>query len=397
MNTEHATRPVKLVPLPRLRTIHIALTAMYVVVAAAVLYTSEGMLDATGHMIGRDFVNPWSAAKAWENGKLIQIADPAAYMRWQHELFGHPMPPHYWSYPPTMLLIAAPLGQLEYGTALALWSTAGLALYLLATRRLTLLAAPAVFINLAGGQTGFVVGALFLGGLGQLDKRPVLAGVMFGLIAVKPHLGALIPLALLGAGAWRAMASAAITVTAMVLASAALFGWEAWRVYAEVSVPFQVEVLQDHRGVFQAMMPSAFMAMRIIGWEGGAAAYAAQAPITVLALTATWLAFRHRTARTRASADSVLLLATIAATPYVLNYDMTLLAPAALAGLERAERGEATPSEALVWFGVWILPIGVMVVNAMHMPVGWLILAMALMVAASPMLPKHRRHTRGKS
>ena len=59
------------------------------------------------------------------------------------------------------------------------------------------LAFPATFINLFHGQNGFLNAALLGAALLALDRRPVVAGILFGLLSYKPHLGLLVPLALL--------------------------------------------------------------------------------------------------------------------------------------------------------------------------------------------------------
>ena len=72
-----------------------------------------------------------------------------------------------------------------------------------------LLAAPAVFINAVGGQNGTWTAALFGGGLSLLERRPLLAGGLLGLLIYKPQLALLIPVALLAGRHWRAFAAAA--------------------------------------------------------------------------------------------------------------------------------------------------------------------------------------------
>ena len=58
------------------------------------------------------------------------------------------------------------------------------------------IAFPPVFLCLMQGQTGLLAAALLGGGLLALRPRPVLAGVLFGLLTVKPQLGLLLPFAL---------------------------------------------------------------------------------------------------------------------------------------------------------------------------------------------------------
>jgi hypothetical protein len=72
---------------------------------------------------------------------------------------------------------------------------------------------------------------LLLGGIRMLERRPLIAGILFGLTSFKPQFALLIPLALIAAAQWRCLLAAVVTVAALVLVSAWLFGtgtWFAW-------------------------------------------------------------------------------------------------------------------------------------------------------------------------
>ena len=334
--------------------------------------------DATGHAIGRDFINFWSAGSLVAKGHILDVFDPAAFRPLQGGLLGRELPLHYWGYPPHMLLIAAPFAWLPYLPAFALWSVLTLSIYLLLSPRtpsLALMLAPATFVNLFCGQTGCLVGGLLIGGLRLLDARPVLAGVLFGLATIKPHLGLLIPVGLVAAGAWRPITSAVLTVLALVFLSAQIFGWESWDAWFRITVPFQALVLEEGTGLFAMMMPSAFMAARIIGLDVGYA-YLVQVPFSLVAFAATWRAFRISGARQIAHAT--LLLATVVATPYIFNYDLTMIGPAVLLMLSYGRTEGFRSGEERLWLLVWLLPILVMVLNGLGLPVGSLILVAAL-------------------
>ena len=74
------------------------------------------------------------------------------------------------------------------------------------------LAAPAVFINAVGGQNSTWTAALFGSGLSLLERRPLLAGGLLGLLIYKPQLGLLIPVALLAGRHWRASEGVAVSL-----------------------------------------------------------------------------------------------------------------------------------------------------------------------------------------
>ena len=106
------------------------------------------------------------------------------------------------------------LPPMPYALALALWQGVTFALYLWATRAILstgraraladplwlplVIGFPAVFVNLGHGHNGFLTAALFGAALLQLDRKPVLAGVLFGCIAYKPQFGLLVPIVLVG-------------------------------------------------------------------------------------------------------------------------------------------------------------------------------------------------------
>ena len=58
----------------------------------------------------------------------------------------------------------------------------------------------------------YLDGGLFGGGLSLLERRPLLAGGLLGLMIYKPQLGLLIPVALLAGRHWRASKGVAVSL-----------------------------------------------------------------------------------------------------------------------------------------------------------------------------------------
>ena len=141
------------------------------------------------------------------------------------------------------------------------------------------LAAPTTTINASIAHTGFLVAGLFAGGLPVLRSRPVVAGVLFGLLTFKPQLGLLLPVALVAGGHWRTIVSATATAIAMIALSLLLFGLEPWlampqqlnRVVADILVAGQVNF---------NMLVTVYGGLRQIG-VGHGVALAAQAVVTL--------------------------------------------------------------------------------------------------------------------
>src|SRR5207248_5884528 len=115
-------------------------------------------------------------------------------------------------YAPTWLIALLPFGSMPVGLAAALFLIATGAACAVALRTLGLgraavlaiLTAPAAAWVVIVGQNTFLSVALFYGAFALLGRRPVLAGVLLGLLAYKPQIWVLVPLALLCARAWRA-------------------------------------------------------------------------------------------------------------------------------------------------------------------------------------------------
>src|SRR5262249_28594194 len=142
--------------------------------------------------------------------------------------------------------------------------------------------------------------ALFLGGILWLDRQPIAAGILFGLLTFKPHLGVVLPFALLALGAWRGVVSATLTTMVVVAGAGAVVGLEPWRQYVEVTSAHQVLLLERFQGFYTTMMVSGVASARAFGLPYSAA-LAAQGMLAVPVLAAAcWAVRRTSDARTRA-------------------------------------------------------------------------------------------------
>src|SRR3546814_10633706 len=114
---------------------------------------------------------------------------------------------------------------------------------------------------------GFLTAALLIGGLRLLGAKPIVAGILFGILTVKPQLGILLPFALLAARQWTAIAAAGVTTVLLVGSSVLLFVWESWQAYIDLVIPLQTVIMNERHGFFLAMMPSAYMGLRLLDVE----------------------------------------------------------------------------------------------------------------------------------
>ena len=326
--------------------------------------TAHGINDYKGRPLGSDFSDVYAAGSLANDGHAAQAFDPAHHFAREREIFGKDTQFYGWHYPPFFLLIAAPLARLPYLPALLIWQIATLALYLAALRPLlrdvkdgtwilAALAFPAVFVNLTHGHNGFLTAALVACALNVLDSRPLLAGLCFGLLAYKPQFGAMIPLVLAATGRWRTFGAAAATVAILALIVTALFGAAVWPAFlAGTHFTREVVLEQGNTGFYKIQTGFAWARM----WGASVpVAYGAQALVSGAA--AAGLIWLWRSPANMARKGAALCIAMLLATPYALDYDMMVLAPAiALLAAEGLAQG-FKPYERAILLALWAVPI----------------------------------------
>lgn len=340
---------------------------------------------------GCDFFGLWSFAQFAHGPAPARIYDLDVLAAFERHLDpGNLFFPY--RYPPPFLLILYPLGFLGFGAAYLLWtggSLAGFLIACLAGRKtweklvlgLALLAAPATTINAAFGQGGFLAAALLIGAFRLLPRRPVLAGMLLGVLACKPQLGLVVPVALIAAGAWRCVFAAAGSFLLLCLATLALFGWPIWQDWLHAAPAL---VQQYHQGMRSEdlLMPSVAANLRVMGL-GASWPLCGQAVAAVAACTGIWCVFRRGP---DPLAIPALLLATFLVTPFAFRYDLVIAAAGAIffARAQFAARGGLTTPEALLIILCLLLPV-LLVPRSGTMPVSLLVLGglFAVMVRAA--------------
>jgi alpha-1,2-mannosyltransferase len=186
------------------------------------------------------------------------------------------------------------------------------------------LAFPAVLINVGHGQNGFLTAALLGAALVKLDRAPLVAGVLFGLLAYKPQFGLMIPVVLMASGRWRCFAAAAATVLLLTVATTLAFGPHVWQAFlASTRFTRVVALEQGDTGWYKIQSLFAWARM----WGAPVPyAYALQGALVIaLGAALIWL---WRSAASYPLKAAALCLGAILATPYSFDYDMVALAPA---------------------------------------------------------------------
>lgn len=291
---------------------------------------------------------------AWKCYDHEQVFQAITEVDWPHAQGYWP-----WLYPPTVLFFIGPLGWLGYGWAQAVWFLVQFALVAFTFGKIlghwrssgVLLGYPGVAINLSFGQNGLfsagVVGLAFL----LLPGAPALGGAALALVACKPHLAPLIPLALLAGRERRAFWGFVGFSVLWHLASVGAFGWVSWELwvyqafahvdwYVSNTLPLEV-------------VPSVYGAARL-RWEGRLVPVVLQLAVSVVAvvaMVAVW--WRDRRIESRITS---LVCATLLAIPKVVTYDLIATFPMLLFWVRKDGDRPPPNGEKVLLVVTWLLP-----------------------------------------
>lgn len=346
----------------RARAYSLILLGVCAVAIVGWIALSDGLIDRNGKPLGTDFSNVYAAGSLTWQGRPADAYVPALQHAAEKTVFGGREVPFYgWHYPPFFFAVAVLVAAVPYGWGLAIWLAASFAAYLAVIRAilprpetwLIATAFPAVFVNIGHGHNGFLTAALLGGALHLLDRRPWLAGVLIGCLAYKPQFGVLIPVALLAGGRWSTIAAAAATVAAMVAISFATLGGGVWHAFADSMKFTQIVVLEQGDTGWEKIQ-SIFSAARMWG-AGVALAYAAQIALgLMLAACVAWLWRSDAAFELKAAA---LASGSLLATPYVLDYDLMVLAVAIAYLARHGLRRGFEPFEISLLAAAWLVPL----------------------------------------
>ena len=291
---------------------------------------------------GPDFFTFWDAARS----------SPAEAYRFDVSP-GHSLP---FVYPPPALLFLAPLRGLARTDAYLVWVAVSVGAFVTAASILAkrfapliVLCPPVVFAGITG-QTSLLLGAAVICGLSQF-RRPWLAGTLLGAaLCIKPQLLFLLPAGLVAARAWRVLLFTGLAGAVLCLASAAVFGLDAWRAWLHVLPQHQAWEAQGHLKTVSLAAHAGLLARVTL--------VAAGCAVTAFAFLREDLGLRLTTT----------IAASLLCAPHAMPYDLSVAAPAALAamtelsllslsGLALFAGAVSTPWALLAYLATWLPPI----------------------------------------
>jgi glycosyl transferase family 87 len=345
----------------RVRFYCAALLLAYLAAAIGQLANSHHLIFKSGLCVGGDFVNPYAASIAALKGDPASVYDlHRQHLQQVAVMGGKDFGVLGFHYPPMFLLIVLPLSMLPFITSWVVFETVTLAGYLAVLRRIApiplglwlAITFPGVIINFMCGQNGFLTTALIGGGLLLLERQPILAGFLFGLMAYKPQFAILIPFTLIVGREWRALFATAISAVLFALASLAIFGEPTWRAFIG-SLPFFQKIVLERGAINFSTLQTIFGAIRM--WGGSVdVAYMFQAVVAIYAASAVVLVWQ--TGHPFALKAATLAVGSLMVSPYVLQYDLMLLAlPIAWMAMEGFEKGFLLYEKAVLSIA-WLLP-----------------------------------------
>lgn len=320
----------------------IAIAVMTLSVVLKRFAGADGLLLSNQQPLFGDFLALWTGGKLAITGQTAALYQEAANRALQHDLIpGFARVAPYYS-PPVFLLLAAPLALLPYANAAFLYLAISAGVYGLAARlllpdwRSMIFAAtlPVALLHIVNLQTGLLVTGLFGLAFYLLDKRPLAAGAVIALLAIKPHLALAWPLMLAVRGQWRSFFAALAGLLALVLLAGAVFGFDTYGAFLANLKTAQGAVDQAR---VSANVYASLYANLVMEGVYRQVATMLHAISLVAGLALAVLIWRRNE---DASSGAALCAVTMLISPYLFYYDTPLLALGALL-LARGSNGRA--------------------------------------------------------
>lgn len=331
----------------------------FLVTGLAWVWLSHNRVDISGNPLGGDFSVFWAAAKLAEAGNATEAYDTSRLNEVQRLAIPNVEARYGWFYPPNFLLILWPLSKLDYPAAFWTFMLATAGAYFFILHRaaegipiLFLMAFPGFFVNLIQGQNGFLTAALAGLSILLMERRPRLAGILIGLMIIKPHLAVLFPISLIASRSWKTLGIAAITAVGFTVLSSHVLGWETFKTFMDNL--HIARTLIEEGGLIQNKMPSVFVTLRRAGLPINLAwlAHGLLGALVALTVFRTW-----KTSAPLPLKGAMLMTASLLTTPYLYDYDLAWLAFPILWVIKSGCQSGWLPMERITCFLAWYLPI----------------------------------------
>ncbi len=350
------------------------LLAVYLVAIAFYFFTLENSVDISGRPFGYDFITFWSAGFLTLQG-VPELSFDLQQIYFVQQMAVESGKIYLWHYPPMYHLIVAPLALLPYTLSYLTFVSISFAAFVFYMNHLLahkdflvlLLAFPGAWVCIYHGQNTLLSAALLASAIYTIDKRPIVAGILIGLLAYKPQLGLLLPFVLIAAGQWRTFFAASITTLLFVALSTVVLGWELWLHFYE-NTPLVGEVME--KGLLPwPKMPSLFVSLRLLEVPQNMAYFLHWTCAGVAALTTLYVWRRCGASRL---AWATLIPATLLIMPYIFDYVLALLAiPLIILTDDMMRKGTTRIEKGILVLAYFAPLFGIIIAATLHIHLGF--------------------------
>lgn len=296
------------------------------IIALQIKGTKENIAP-NGKPLGTDYITFWAAAKMASEGIAQEAYDPEKIVEFEKQ--AAPVESiWYWFYPPSFLLIISNIATDEYLESLAYFTLAGIIIYSLAIflitekeYRLALIASPALYITLLHGQNSAMTAGIVGMALWIIERNPITAGILLGIISFKPQLAVPLLLILFANKKWLTLAAMSIMSATLAVWSLKIYGAGSWLAWLE-SIKIATRINESGMLPWQNM-PSAFSFVKSLGGSNFIA-YTTQATLATTCAAYTYINFKApKSIRNR---NAAWIVCCLTFSPHIFNYDMTWVA-----------------------------------------------------------------------
>lgn len=362
----------------------IAIAIILVGTMGFLVVDGEKLLLRSGQPVFGDFIAFWSAGRAALDGFAAQVHELPLLGQYHHAAVPGVAYIAPWNSPPTFLLVVMVFALLPYPAAAMAFLAVSGAVYLYAARKLIpntrllifAVTLPAALYHLGTVQTGLLIAGISGLALVWLDRRPLRAGALIGLLAIKPHLAILWPFMLAFSGRWRTFAAAAVSSLVFIVLAGLVFGFDSYLRFFENLGPSS-SLISGQR-IATPAYASLYGNLLGLGFPSWLATIAHVASASAAFFAACVVFVRGD----KVTAGAALCAATLLISPYLFFYDFTLLAVGAV--LMGAPRDRA---ELIAYIMAWGAGLSLAVGYIIPLPVAplaaWLLLRVALKRARS--------------
>jgi len=219
-----------------------------------------------------------------------------------------------------------------------------------------------IWLNVILGQNGLLTGAIAALALLNFERRPAFAGLIISLLAIKPHLALLFPIALIAAGAWRTIITATAATVAFTGISLITLGSSTFIAWMQ-SVGTAKSNIES--AGFWSFSPSMFAALRT--WQVPELwAYIGQSTLAIVSVAIVWNIWRQ--CRSMALRGASLMTGTLLISPYIFAYDLVwLAAPIAWLANDCLKNGWIKGEREFLAI-MWLLPLFIALMNQASIP-----------------------------